>query len=78
MSFISDSFNTYGLRAKVPRFKEALQMIKGDFENTEDEDLIDQATRLYGLIHARYIITTDGMKRMKSSKQTSAKTSSHQ
>ena len=72
MSYISDSFNCYGLRQKVPRFREALTMIKGDYEETDDEDLIDQATRLYGLLHVRFITTVNGMQKMQAKYQSGA------
>ena len=64
-SFITDNFNVYGLRQKVPRFKEAIAMICGPYYETDDEDLVYQATRLYGLLHARFITTVNGLEKMK-------------
>ncbi|KAJ5079672.1 casein kinase ii subunit beta [Anaeramoeba ignava] len=70
-SFIADNFNLTGLSSCVPYYKYALQTIKDvdspelDQLTEEQEEVVESAAEmLYGLIHARYIITTPGMQLM--------------
>lgn len=88
-SYIEDSFNLYGLRALVPNYQDALNIIldmtgmcvcersrvlvavysaKYDViasaDIPYDEDVPAYAAELYGLIHARYIITAHGLDAM--------------
>lgn len=66
--YIKDSFNLYGLKKLFSHYNEALNMIL-DPDSPEDEDLEDQrfldiyqeAMDLYGLIHARFIISPKGL-----------------
>mmetsp|Transcript_60811 Transcript_60811/g.69500 ORF Transcript_60811/g.69500 Transcript_60811/m.69500 type:complete len:252 (+) Transcript_60811:49-804(+) len=66
--YIRDNFNLYGLRAKVGHYSAALDMILSP-EAPEDDDLQDErfieiyqeATDLYGLIHARFILSPRGL-----------------
>ncbi|CAI2379776.1 unnamed protein product [Moneuplotes crassus] len=69
--YIRDSFNLYGLRSKITNYAEALKMILSeespeseDFEDKNFVDLYEQAIDLYGLIHARYILSPQGMQQM--------------
>jgi casein kinase II subunit beta len=69
--FITDNFNLYGLRSIPqisPFYESALEMILSD-DLPEEEDLEDDeylaiykaAVDLYGLIHARFLLTTRGL-----------------
>jgi len=66
--YIRDNFNLYGLRNQVNHYHLALEMILSA-EAPEDEDLQDEkfieiyqdATDLYGLIHARFILSPRGL-----------------
>ena len=69
-SFIEDQFNLYGLRSVVPKFRACLQMIldEATADETEPEEwtgpMYAHCKDLYGLIHARYILTARGMTAM--------------
>ncbi|KAL7718899.1 Casein kinase II subunit beta [Entamoeba marina] len=64
--YIQDEFNLYGLQQYAPNFEATIDMIL-DLETpevlTEDQQLeiSKNAHRIYGLIHARYITTTNGL-----------------
>ena len=58
--FITDSFNLFGLKALIPRYDEALEMILSpdtpeseDLKNQNFLDLYQLSMDLYGLIHAK-------------------------
>ena len=70
--YINDNFNLYGLKSLIPKYTEALSMILSPeaptSENFNDRDYLEiyqSALDLYGLIHARFIITTSGLNLMK-------------
>jgi len=68
--YIQDDFNLTGLGAVVPYYDYALDMmldveVSMDSLTEEQQELVESATAvLYGLIHARYILTSRGMQRM--------------
>jgi len=66
--YIQDEFNLTGLAAMVPFYSHAIDLIL-DLESTSQDLTDDQqqmveaaAETLYGLIHARFILTQRGMK----------------
>merc|ERR1712226_1328287 len=68
--YIQDDFNLTGLSGQVPYYEYALNMIL-DFDDQDDQLPEDQqplvetvAQMLYGLIHARFILTSRGMAAM--------------
>lgn len=62
-SYIEDGFNLYGLRAYVSNFSDCLDLILDRIgpDDSDDSHLTQSACTLYGLIHARYIITSHGL-----------------
>jgi casein kinase II subunit beta len=65
-SYIEDGFNLYGLRATVSNFSDCLDLILDRIgpDDSDDSHLTQSACTLYGLIHARYIITSHGLDAM--------------
>lgn len=68
--YIQDDFNLTGLTTQVPYYEHALNMIL-DFDDQDDQlpedhqPLVETAAQmLYGLIHARFILTSRGMSSM--------------
>jgi len=65
-SYIEDGFNLYGLRSFVSNFSDCLDLILDRIgaDDSDDSHLTQSACTLYGLIHARYIITAHGLDAM--------------
>lgn len=65
-SYIEDGFNLYGLRTCVSNFSDCLDLILDRIgpDDSDDSHLTQNACTLYGLIHARYIITAHGLDAM--------------
>eukprot|EP00158_Paraphelidium_tribonemae_P000849 Partr_v1_DN23545_c0_g1_i1_m14433 putative casein kinase ii len=66
--YIADRFNLTGLHTDVPYYTQALNLILDQMADNMDEATrveVEKAARnLYGLIHARYIITGKGLTKM--------------
>lgn len=66
--YILDRFNLTGLNTEVQHYMHALDLITDALDEQLDDDqreqIETQARILYGLIHARYIITTRGLAKM--------------
>lgn len=66
--YIMDRFNLTGLNTEVQYYQYALELVTDSFDlDCEDSmrDAIEKSARhLYGLVHARYIVTTRGLARM--------------
>lgn len=69
--FLDNTFNVYGIRQKIPHFKLAWDLIRGsyippeNYPNTWPANLNDYGIMLYGALHARYLMTTTGMTKMR-------------
>ena len=67
--YIIDRFNLIGLDPKIPKYEQALaQILDNEMEEIDDESHQETelaAEILYGLIHARYIMTNKGLAKMK-------------
>lgn len=65
---MTDRFNLTGLQTEVHYYQHALDLITDVFDlDCEDEmrETIEKSARhLYGLVHARYIVTTRGLAKM--------------
>lgn len=66
--YLTDRFNLTGLQQEVQYYQYALDLITDVFDFDCDDDIREQieksARHLYGLVHARYIITTRGLQKM--------------
>ena len=67
-TYINDNFNLYGLSGSVNDYQNALRIIRGhyyDLPNSRSHSELQKSAQiLYGLIHARYLLTYNGVKEM--------------
>lgn len=70
--YIEDSFNLYGLNKIIPNFRDTVRLLLTTAEDAEiclEDDWIGPGYQtvldLYGLIHARYLLTSPGMNKMR-------------
>ena len=67
--YIVDKFNLAGLNVEVPHFNYAYRLVTDQLTEDLPDDIqveVDMSAKhLYGLIHARYIVTTQGLQKMK-------------
>lgn len=66
--YLTDRFNLTGLNTEVQYYQYALDLVTDVFDLDADDELREQieksARHLYGLVHARYIVTTRGLAKM--------------
>ncbi|KAF2460850.1 casein kinase II, regulatory subunit [Lineolata rhizophorae] len=66
--YLTDRFNLTGLNTEVNYYQYALDLVTDVFDLDCDDDMREQieksARHLYGLVHARYIVTTRGLAKM--------------
>lgn len=66
--YLTDRFNLTGLNTEVQYYQYALDLITDVFDVDCDDEMreaIEKSARhLYGLVHARYIVTTRGLGKM--------------
>ncbi|KAI1578348.1 SKB2, Casein kinase II, beta subunit [Pyrenophora tritici-repentis] len=66
--YLTDRFNLTGLNTEVQYYQYALDLVTDVFDFDCDDDMREQieksARHLYGLVHARYIVTTRGLAKM--------------
>ena len=66
--YLTDRFNLTGLNTEVHYYQHALDLITDVFDLDCEDDMREtiekNARHLYGLVHARYIVTTRGLAKM--------------
>lgn len=60
-SFIRNRFNLFGLEDQVPNFEVAVSTVLGEYVSGGKES---KAELFYGLVHARYVMTNQGIKKI--------------
>lgn len=66
IEYIKDNFNLYGLKQFIDsNYNKALDMILDRYDDVENNEIARVASQLYGLIHARYILSSNGLDAMK-------------
>ncbi|KAF2842464.1 casein kinase II subunit beta, partial [Patellaria atrata CBS 101060] len=66
--YLTDRFNLTGLQTEVNYYQYSLDLVTDVFDLECDDEMREQieksARHLYGLVHARYIVTTRGLAKM--------------
>ncbi|EER30055.1 casein kinase 2 regulatory subunit [Coccidioides posadasii str. Silveira] len=66
--YLTDRFNLTGLNTEVDFYQYALDLVTDVFDLDADDETREQieknARHLYGMVHARYIVTTRGLAKM--------------
>jgi casein kinase II subunit beta len=62
-AYVNDNFNLYGLSTQVDDYQNALRVVRGQFAEPNAR-LEKRAEDVYGLMHARYILTFQGTRKM--------------
>lgn len=63
-NFLQDKFNLIGLQEIIPNYLQAINIITNTEFLSQTESIKSEAFLLYGLIHARYILSTVGIECM--------------
>lgn len=67
-NYLTDHFNLRGLNAEVQYYQYALDLVTDVFDLDCDDEMLETITQsarlLYGLVHARYIVTTRGLSKV--------------
>jgi casein kinase II subunit beta len=68
-SYVQDGFNLTGLSTQIPYYDYALDMVldiePNDLMSDDQQEMVENdAENLFGLIHARYILTSQGLHMM--------------
>jgi casein kinase II subunit beta len=62
--YVNDNFNLYGLSSQVDDYHNALRVVRGQYAEAPTSILRKRAQIVYGLMHARYILTFRGAREM--------------
>jgi casein kinase II subunit beta len=63
-AYVNDNFNLYGLSSQVEDYQNALKLVRGQYNDSPSSTLRKRAQQVYGLMHARYILTFQGARQI--------------
>lgn len=68
-TYLNDNFNLYGLNSIIEGYSEVVKFLRGQFYELPQEMtmkmLLKEAEKLYSLVHARYLLTYAGVKKVR-------------
>ncbi|EAY07468.1 Casein kinase II regulatory subunit family protein [Trichomonas vaginalis G3] len=68
-AYLNDNFNLYGLNSIIEGYSEVVKFLRGQFyelpPGMTTKQLLKEAEKLYTLIHARFLLTYAGVKKVK-------------